>query len=107
VQATEGCRYPDCNAFAANFIATLNNSLLNAVVNGSMETTIRQEATSRGVDVLRTANVIANSYQVVSSEFLLNDPVIVSNPEEVQSAATLVSSVASLALLLVSLFAFF
>jgi len=106
VRTTEECYHSDCNAFAANLIASLNNALLNAVVDGSMATYIRQEASTRSVDVLTSVNVIANSYQLIRSESQLNEPVIISNPEGVQSAASMVSAMTSLGLLAVALVAF-
>ena len=57
-----------------------------------METLIRQEAATQSVDELTTANVIANSYQLISSDSQLNEPNVVVNQEEVQSSAPLVST---------------
>lgn len=76
---------------------------MNAVVDGSFQASIRQAAATRGVDALTIANVIANSYQLLRSESQLNEPVIISNPEGVQSCAGLVSTVASLALVVLPL----
>jgi hypothetical protein len=56
-----------------------------------MATLIRQEAAALSVSELTTVNVNANSYQLISSDSQLNDPVIVMEPEEVQSSASLVS----------------
>jgi hypothetical protein len=106
VQGTEECHSSNCNAFAANLISQLNNALLNVVVDGTLQAYIRQEAVTRDVDALTTVNVIANSYQLIRSDSQLNDPVIVSNPEGVQSAAVMASAVTSLAALSLSFLAF-
>ena len=92
VDVTKPCYLSDCNGLATSLIADLNDALLSSVVDGSMETLIRQEAATQSVDELTTANVIANSYQLISSDSQLNEPIVVVNPEEVQSSAPLVST---------------
>ena len=92
VDVTKPCYLSDCNGLAASLIADLNDVLLSSVVDGSMETLIRQEAATQSVDGLTTANVIANSYQLISSDSQLNEPNVVVNEEEVQSSAPLVST---------------
>jgi hypothetical protein len=108
VDATKSCYFSDCNALATSLIADLNAALLGSVADGSMATLIRQEATTQTVGELATANVIANSYQLISSDSQLNDPVVITEPEVVQSSATLVSSTVAglVALLLASFVAF-
>jgi hypothetical protein len=108
VDATKSCYFSDCNALATSLIADLNAALLGSVADGSMATLIRQEATTQTVGELATANVIANSYQLISSDSQLNDPVVITEPEVVQSSASLVSSTVAglVALLLASFVAF-
>jgi hypothetical protein len=107
VDATKSCYLSDCNELATSLIADLNDALLSSVADGSMATLIRQEAAALSVSELTTVNVNANSYQLISSDSQLNDPVIVTEPEEVQSSASLVSSTVTglVALLLASLVA--
>jgi p-aminobenzoyl-glutamate transporter AbgT len=57
-----------------------------------MQTFIQQEAATQSVGELATVNVIANSYQLISSDSQLKDPVIITEPEKVQSSAPLMSS---------------
>jgi hypothetical protein len=107
VDATKSCYLSDCNELATSLIADLNDALLSSVSDGSMATLIRQEAAALSASELTTVNVNANSYQLISSDSQLNDPVIVTEPEEVQSSASLVSSTVTgmMALLLASLVA--
>jgi hypothetical protein len=107
VDATKSCHLSDCNELATSLIADLNDALLSSVADGSMATLIQQEAEALSVSGLTTVNVNANSYQLISSDSQLNDPIIVTEPEEVQSSASLVSSTVTslVALLLASLVA--
>lgn len=105
VEETEECYHPDCNEYASNLIAILNNILQQSVTDGSMTTVIRQEAVARTVDELATATVITDSYELVQSESVLHDPVIVSNPEGVISGGgVLVASMTSIVVLVATLF---
>jgi hypothetical protein len=106
VDSTKACYIPDCSALATSMIEDLNDTLLIAVVGGSMENLIRQEASAQNVDELTTASVIANSYQLISSDSRLNDPVVITNPEGVQASASVVATATtSLVLLLIPLVA--
>jgi hypothetical protein len=107
VQATEECHLSDCATLAMNLIAALNNALASAVADGSMTMYIQEEAAAKSVDGLTSANVIVTSYQLVRSDYELNDPVIISNPETAQSAAVVLTcSLTSLAFLIVPFLAF-
>jgi hypothetical protein len=92
VDVTKPCYLLDYNALATNIIQILNNPLFAAVVDSSMQTFIQQEAATQSVGELATVNVIANSYQLISSDSQLKDPVIITEPEKVQSSAPLMSS---------------
>ena len=108
-QASEECYLSNCTALATSLIARLNDALANAVSDGSMMTFIQQEAASKSVDELTSAKVITTSYQLVRSDYELNDPVTITNPETAQSAATvpLTCSLLSLALMMVPILAVF
>jgi hypothetical protein len=88
-------------------ISDLNNVVLTAVVDGSMQTFIQQEGATQSVGEFSTVNVIANSYQLISSDCQLKDPVIITEPGKVQSSAPLVSStvIGPMVLLLISIVA--
>jgi hypothetical protein len=108
VDATKSCYLSDCNTLDTSLIADLNDALFSSVADGSMATLMRQEAATLNVSELTTVNVNANSYKLISSDSQLNDPVVVTEPEEVQSSASLLSSTVAglVALLLASLVIF-
>lgn len=78
-----------CNDLATKIIAGLNETLATSVADGTLSGFIQQEGATRNIGALASATILPDSYTFTSSDSVLNDPVIVSNPETVQSSATL------------------
>lgn len=104
------CHYAessDCMQLATTTITSLNETLSGALEGGTLAQLIQDEGTERSIDVLASATVIPDSFSLSTKNVTVETPVIISNPEPVQSSATLFStgvSFATLALFFLPMF---
>lgn len=88
IESSQACHTNNCTILAMSTIDNLNSTLVESFEGGSLTTLIQEHGAERGVDVLANSKVVNDSFSLGDTNFTLEDPEIVENPEETPNSSS-------------------